>query len=381
MKNSGGWKAGNPTTGLVETQSQLSQDCIATESQLPYLAPLGVRALRALCCIIISFVFACPAWADVYSTTYGQPDYDRWNYTFNGTPGTRIVASTFSAFGSGYDFDDRDGQALLGWVTVDIPGNLPASAYRVISLSVDIAIASDDIIYDPTLDDRATHDPDGPGDQDPGRAVCLSGVGFRGGYDSQTYGETGLQPFGATRGLRNAYALGFAPDGEAIDVSNSLTEAIDPSFFAVGTTDTVLPGELIPELGRLRFEVDVQDPYVACYLGESLSFGTLDLMITSLHLAAEPGSGGESNYPNWIMKEHSLVDIGVVDPATMTIEVEVIEPSGVPGDTNGDGFVNVDDLLNVLGDFGPCPCCPTDFDGNGFVNVDEVLGVIGNWTG
>jgi hypothetical protein len=41
----------------------------------------------------------------------------------------------------------------------------------------------------------------------------------------------------------------------------------------------------------------------------------------------------------------------------------------------------VDDLLNVLGDYGTCPCCPTDFDENGLVNVDEVLFVIGNWTG
>ena len=86
------------------------------------------------------------AVADLYVSNYSEPDYDRWNYMFNGSPGDRIVASTFSAYGSGYDFDDRDGQLLLGWVTVDIPTDLPASSYRVLSMTVDIAIASDDIV-------------------------------------------------------------------------------------------------------------------------------------------------------------------------------------------------------------------------------------------
>ena len=51
--------------------------------------------------------------------------------------------------------------------------------------------------------------------------------------------------------------------------------------------------------------------------------------------------------------------------------MEIIEPSGVSA--NGDAQVDVDDLLDVLGSFGPCPCCPSDFDGNGIVSVDEVL--------
>ena len=175
--------------------------------------------------------------------------------------------------------------------------------------------------------------------------------------------------------------MGFTPEGEAIDISNNLTDDFDPAYFAVGKNSELTPGELMPELSRLQFDVDVDDPHVACYLAESLSFGTIDVMVTSLHPASEPGSGGVANYPNWILKEHPLVTIDAVEAATLTLEVEVIEPSGVPGDTNGDSAVNVDDLLNVLSDFGPCPCCPTDFDGSGFVNVDEVLLVIGNWTG
>ena len=329
---------------------------------------------------ILSFLLAVSN-GGAYSSFYSQPDYDRWNYSFNGTPGTRIVGPTFSAYGSGLNFDDRDGQILLGWVTIDIPSSLPASAYTLKSVSVEISTTSNDIAFDPTLDDRETHEPDGPADTDPGRAVCLSGVGFRGGFDPESYGESGPQPFGAVRGQRNAYALGFLEDGTPIDISNNLTEGFDPVFFAVATSDDALPGELIPELGSIRFEIDLDDPHINCYLKESLSFGTLDLMVSSLHPAAQPGFRGEVNYPNWIMKEHPLVELGAASAASMQIEVEIIEPSGVSGDTNGDALVNVDDLLDVLGDFGSCPCCPTDFDENGVVSVDDVLEVIAGWTG
>ena len=60
-----------------------------------------------------------------------------------------------------------------------------------------------------------------------------------------------------------------------------------------------------------------------------------------------------------------------------------------PGNTNGDGIVNVDDLLAVINAWGPCPipplACPTDIApagppaGNGVVNVDDLLAVINGW--
>jgi hypothetical protein len=51
-----------------------------------------------------------------------------------------------------------------------------------------------------------------------------------------------------------------------------------------------------------------------------------------------------------------------------------IEPNG------GNGFVNIDDLLEIIGEWGPCPApCPEDIDGNGFVNIDDLLAVINAW--
>jgi hypothetical protein len=51
-----------------------------------------------------------------------------------------------------------------------------------------------------------------------------------------------------------------------------------------------------------------------------------------------------------------------------------------PGDVNGDGLVNTDDLLAVLAAFGPCGGCPEDFNGDGIVDVNDILTVVGNWS-
>jgi hypothetical protein len=52
-------------------------------------------------------------------------------------------------------------------------------------------------------------------------------------------------------------------------------------------------------------------------------------------------------------------------------------------DINGDGVVNVDDLLAVISAWGPCPAAPppclADINLNGVVNVDDLLMVITNW--
>ena len=51
----------------------------------------------------------------------------------------------------------------------------------------------------------------------------------------------------------------------------------------------------------------------------------------------------------------------------------------VPGDVNGDGSVNVADLLAVMDVWGPCEVCPADLNNDGFVNVVDLLEVVGNW--
>ncbi len=54
-----------------------------------------------------------------------------------------------------------------------------------------------------------------------------------------------------------------------------------------------------------------------------------------------------------------------------------------PADVNGDGGVNVADLLTVISSWGPCPAppttCPADINADTQVNVADLLGVISAW--
>jgi hypothetical protein len=72
----------------------------------------------------------------------------------------------------------------------------------------------------------------------------------------------------------------------------------------------------------------------------------------------------------------------VTEAAIDAIEViEVVcEDERAPGDVDGDGDADFDDLLRVLAAWGPCPDCPEDLDGNGFADFGDILIVLSNWT-
>jgi hypothetical protein len=65
----------------------------------------------------------------------------------------------------------------------------------------------------------------------------------------------------------------------------------------------------------------------------------------------------------------------------------VLKKPQIPGDTNGDGMVNIDDLLVIINNWGQCPVppppCNADIHpaptGNGVVDIDDLLLVINNW--
>jgi hypothetical protein len=54
-------------------------------------------------------------------------------------------------------------------------------------------------------------------------------------------------------------------------------------------------------------------------------------------------------------------------------------PELCPEDIDGNDVVNVFDLLQLLGAWGPCPGCPEDLDGNDVVNVFDLLQLLGAW--
>ncbi len=55
-------------------------------------------------------------------------------------------------------------------------------------------------------------------------------------------------------------------------------------------------------------------------------------------------------------------------------------PGGLTGDATGDGVVDFQDILAVLGAWGPCGGCPEDLNDDGVVSFADLLVVLGNWS-
>jgi hypothetical protein len=63
------------------------------------------------------------------------------------------------------------------------------------------------------------------------------------------------------------------------------------------------------------------------------------------------------------------------------ITIETTGGETIPGDVDGDGVVDISDLLLLLGAWGECTGeCPADFDGNGAVDTDDLLVLLANWS-
>ncbi|MFG0275500.1 MAG: hypothetical protein ACF8QF_10625 [Phycisphaerales bacterium] len=312
-----------------------------------------------------------PAAAQPLVGAFAQPTLDRWVYPFNFTPGQRGSFSTFGALGEP-DFDNRDGQVLIGFDTgAQIPTGAGASAYRITSAVVRIGIDQGGFIqYDPTYDAYTTYldaaDPDFVADGDAGRPVELYGAGYRNGFDDATFLET--SPFGDTaatyRGVRNVFASDFA-SGVRRDISNHVDEGFEPVPFAVGQT-SLAPGELVPLDEDFVFTIDLGNVDAVAYLQESLDAGRLRLVISSLHPAVQQGGVFASYYAKEALFGGALA-------ARLEIEVTI----GSPADLNGDGVVDGADLGLLLGAWGAPG--PTDLNGDGATDGADLGLLLGDW--
>jgi hypothetical protein len=74
----------------------------------------------------------------------------------------------------------------------------------------------------------------------------------------------------------------------------------------------------------------------------------------------------------------------VVEAGVDGVQVFDIVCDGILGDIDGDGVVNVNDFLLLIGAWGDCPdpcppSCPADLDGNCRVDVNDFLILLANW--
>jgi hypothetical protein len=70
----------------------------------------------------------------------------------------------------------------------------------------------------------------------------------------------------------------------------------------------------------------------------------------------------------------------IVEAGVDGVRATIVDCPGIPGDADGDGFVNVDDIVAVVLAWGPCPPpCPEDLDGSGAVDIDDIVIVVLNF--
>jgi hypothetical protein len=73
--------------------------------------------------------------------------------------------------------------------------------------------------------------------------------------------------------------------------------------------------------------------------------------------------------------EGSVVEAGVDG-----VELIGIDCESLPEDINGDGVINVLDLLSLLDAWGPCVGCPEDINGDGTVDITDLLLLLAAWS-
>ncbi len=241
---------------------------------------------------------------------------DLWMYPHAGSPGTNPSASVFTALPElDPSFDDRFSQFVIKFNTeaAGIQKNLGAANYDLSSVRLTCVVSEEEsFYYDPTPDPLAGF---GTGaDSDPGRPIEVHGTGFKSPFTESTFLEN--SPYGVTdRGGRNAYALGYTPEGTARDVSNNFSNNFDAIPWATAKVlvpveggeegepqqwAELTPGELVPIYAHVVFDLNLSAPGVANYVRTSLNRGFIWLTVSALYGTEQMASSG---YPSFFTKE------------------------------------------------------------------------------
>ena len=107
--------------------------------------------------------------------------------------------------------------------------------------------------------------------------------------------------------------------------------------------------------------------------------------LTELATLILPGSGihGRIGWARAINQDGQIATTGDMgtSPDLFNVTVLLTPVPDREGDTNCDGRVDIDDLLHVINDWGPCgqTFCSADLDQNGLVNIMDLIAVLDNW--
>lgn len=110
-------------------------------------------------------------------------------------------------------------------------------------------------------------------------------------------------------------------------------------------------------------------------LGNSETWTTFSMNITDF--------AGQTIQFSWhfdtvdgVSNDHNGWQVDKIRIETTSLECK---DTGTPGDLDGNGTVDVLDMLALLGAWGACDGCPADLNDDGLVNVADLLILLGNW--
>jgi hypothetical protein len=265
------------------------------------------------------------------------PSLERWMYPFNASPCDRPAGAVFGTFGDASGVDSRHAQHLLGWDTANaFPTNRGPTKYLVRSARVTLTINRGNLfVYDPSHDDyRSYFETNAPGfiaDTDTGRPVEMFGIGFRNGFNINTFDQ--CAPFGgAATAQRNAFTVSWNTNGVLADVSNNIgkTNELYPSFeawpFAVGRTTGAAAAEPVPAGAKITFDLNLNDPFVFAYVQRALNDGKLRLGLSSFH----GGEQGQPAFPDFVTH--------FSETATEPTKIELVAVAVRDTDSDADGL-------------------------------------------